>query len=76
MQDLGYELPRIPIPRTWVNKPSLWHFLDKNSSGIHRRPLRYKTYVVSAEGVERRMLSLAPFFETTRKQKKSLIWGR
>src|SRR5215217_6246388 len=20
MQDLGYELPRIPIPRTWVNK--------------------------------------------------------
>jgi hypothetical protein len=22
MQDLGYELPRIPIPRTWVNKPS------------------------------------------------------
>jgi hypothetical protein len=21
MQDLGYELPRIPIPRTWVNKP-------------------------------------------------------
>jgi hypothetical protein len=22
MQDLGYELTRIPIPRTWVNKPS------------------------------------------------------
>jgi len=21
MQDLGYELPRISIPRTWVNKP-------------------------------------------------------
>jgi hypothetical protein len=21
IQDLGYELPRIPIPRTWVNKP-------------------------------------------------------
>jgi hypothetical protein len=20
MQDSGYELPRIPIPRTWVNK--------------------------------------------------------
>ena len=20
MQDLGYELPRVPIPRTWVNK--------------------------------------------------------
>jgi hypothetical protein len=40
MQDLGYELPRMHIPRTWVNKPSLWHSLDNNSSGIHRPRLR------------------------------------
>jgi hypothetical protein len=30
MQDLGYELPRIPIPRTWVNKRKK----DKKVPGI------------------------------------------
>jgi hypothetical protein len=36
MQDLGYELPRISILRTSVNKASSLHFWTKNSSGIHR----------------------------------------
>jgi len=36
------ELPRIPILGTSVNKPSFWHFSDKNSSGIHRRLLVMK----------------------------------
>jgi hypothetical protein len=36
MQDLGYELPRILIPRTWMNNTSFRTFWTKNSSGIHR----------------------------------------
>jgi hypothetical protein len=27
MQDLGYELPRVPIPRTSVNKDEIWREL-------------------------------------------------
>jgi hypothetical protein len=39
MQDAEYDLRRIPLPRTSVNKPSFGTF-GQNSSAIHRRPLR------------------------------------
>ena len=44
MQDLGSELPRIPIPRTWVNKPpdgvpepGGWHHSGCRTVGEERR---------------------------------------
>src|SRR5215208_2326584 len=49
MQDLGYELPRIPIPRTPVNKPSMdalhlpqWHHAcgGKGVGGAHIQAAR------------------------------------
>ena len=44
MQDLGYELPRIPILGTSVNNPSFGTFVRKlvKTSGIHRRLLVMK----------------------------------
>src|SRR5215208_6098724 len=45
MQDLGYELPRIPIPRTPVNKG-----IKKGRSPAGPRPLRTNRKIVSTYG--------------------------
>jgi hypothetical protein len=48
MQDLGYELPRIPIPRTPVNKLGIRPRFVENSSPIHRCLLAYATVYANA----------------------------
>src|SRR5215213_2236756 len=38
MQDLGYELPRIPIPRTWVHKGLLVCLLTLGNTATSKSP--------------------------------------